>query len=121
MSLKKAEEFLSAADACLRLGYLNASASRSYYALFHAASYALEVAGVDRESWTHEGLHSALARELIRRRKKLPGSFARMMPDCMAVRLEADYRHTDVSARVARRVLKIAEEFVRKVKEGDSS
>jgi uncharacterized protein (UPF0332 family) len=51
--LFKAREFLQVAELCLEGGYYNSTASRAYYAMFHAAASALEMAGLGRETWSH--------------------------------------------------------------------
>lgn len=117
MSLPKAEEFVNAADVCLQHGYCNASASRSYYATFHAAWHALEAAGLRSENWTHEGLQAAFSRELIHRRKLYPASLADYLFRAIVVRHRADYNRENVSATVARRLLDRTREFIERVRE----
>jgi len=117
MSLPKAEEFLNAADICLQHGYCNASASRSYYATFHAAWHALEAVGLHSENWTHEALQAAFSRELIHRRKLYPAGLADSLSRAIIVRHRADYNRENVSATVARRLLDRAREFIERVRE----
>ena len=55
MEIVKAEESLRAAELCYAQGLYNSSASRAYYAMFHAAQAALEAAGFTRPAWSHAG------------------------------------------------------------------
>ena len=120
MSLAKARESLDVAELCLEQGYYNSTANRAYYAMFHAAATALEIAGLGRETWSHGGLQSTFAAELIKRRKIYRRHLARYLYDAHRFRLQADYSQVSVSRRQARQTLRWAKEFfetVEKVKE----
>ena len=115
MSLIKAHEFLTAAELCFKRGYLNSTANRAYYAMFHAAATALETAGLGREMWSHSGLQSTFGAELIKRRKTYRQPLARYLYDAHRFRLQADYSHASVSKRQARQTLRWAKEFFENV------
>lgn len=117
VGMTKAEEFLAAAELCLLHGHANASVSRSYYAMFHAAVAALEAFNVSGENWSHEGLQGAFARELIRRKKVLPAWLAGHLSEVMRWRLMADYDSDGVGHKVSARALRKARDLVQKVQE----
>ncbi len=121
MGMGKADEFLTVAEMCQRDGHCNASASRSYYAMFHVAIVALEAFGIVSENWTHEGLQAAFARELIHRRKVYPAHLARYLTDALLLRVRADYGNDDVSMTSAVRALCKAKEFAKLVKEATTT
>lgn len=117
MSLTKAREFLEVAELCLERGYHDSAANRAYYAMFHAAVTALEIAGFGREAWSHSGLQSTFAAELIKRRKIYRQPLARYLYDAHRFRLQADYSQASVSKRQARQTLRWANEFFDNVEE----
>lgn len=117
MGMSKADEFLAAAELCHQHGYANASTSRSYYAMYHAAAAGLEAFGITAQNWTHEGLQATFARELIHRRKVYPAALGSSLSDLMRLRLIADYSEEDLSLKVAARALRKAREFAKLVKE----
>ena len=115
MSLIKAREFLQVAELCQERGYYNSAANRAYYAMFHTAATALEVAGLGRETWSHSGLQSTFATELIKRRKIYRQRLARYLYDSHRFRLQADYAQANVSKRQAQQTLRWAKEFLEDV------
>jgi uncharacterized protein (UPF0332 family) len=115
VSLIKSREFLQVAELCLERGYYNSTANRAYYAMFHAATTALEIAGLGRETWSHSGLQSTFAADLIKRRKIYRQLLARYLYDAHRFRLRADYSQTSVSKRQARQTLRWAKEFLEDV------
>lgn len=117
MSLFKAREFLQVAELCLEVGYYNSTASRAYYAMFHAAASALEMAGLGRETWSHSGLQSTFSAELSQRHKVYRKLLARYLYDSHRLRLQADYAQTSVSKRQAQRSFRWAQEFLADVEE----
>ena len=112
MSLIKAREFLHVAELCQERGCFNSTANRAYYAMFHAAKIALEVANLGRDMWSHSGLQSTFAVELTRRRKEYRRLLSRYLYDSHRLRLQADYAQASVSKRQAQQTLRWAREFV---------
>ena len=112
MSLIKAREFLQVAELCLERGYYDSTANRAYYAMFHTAVTALEMAGLDREVWSHSGLQSAFAVELTKRRKVYRNLLAPYLYDSHRLRLQADYAQESVSRRQAQQAFRWAKEFL---------
>ena len=121
MSLEKAKESLMAAQRCLEEGWYNSSVSRAYYAMFQAARSALALAGFDRPWWSHGGLHSTFAVELVPRRKLYPHSFVRALAEAMELRHTADYSDIQLSSRQVTRVVRAAADFLNRVQEETSN
>jgi hypothetical protein len=117
MEISRAIESLRAAELCLNESLVNSSVSRAYYAMFQAAQAALEAAGLVRSEWTHKGLHSSFNRDLIRQRKLYPTVLRDYLTSALAVRQAADYGETGVSAKIARRQVRRAAQFVNAAKE----
>jgi len=102
-------------EECFGQAYYNASASRTYYAVFHAAQAALKAMGITIQNWSHEGLQSAFARELIHRRKIYPARLASYLSELMLARVTSDYNAEGIGAKQAERALRKAREFIRQV------
>jgi uncharacterized protein (UPF0332 family) len=119
MSIEKAEEALKAAQRCLQEGWHNSAVSRAYYAMFQTAHTGggMAHAGIARPWWSHGGLHATFSTELVRRRKVYPLSFVHSLADTLELRHTADYSDIQVPPRRAARAVKVAEEFLRLVKE----
>lgn len=118
MSLEKANEFLQAAQRCLREGWYNSAVNRVYYAMFQAARTALASVGIEQAQWSHSALHATFAMELVRRRKVYPLSLVHALTEAMEQRHMADYSDTQISRRRATRTVHVAEDFVSRVMEG---
>lgn len=118
MQIEKAQESLRAAELCFNERLYNSTANRAYYAMFQAGVVALARAGIepDSEEWSHKGLQTTLANQLIHRRKLLPRKIAQALPKAMGLRNLADYREQSVSKKDAYEVLQLATEFLRLVK-----
>lgn len=118
MQIEKAQESLRAAELCFNESLYNSTANRAYYAMFQAAVVALARAGIEPDSaeWSHKGLQTTLANQLIHRRKLLPRKIAQALPKAMGLRNLADYREQSVSKKDAYEVLQLATEFLRLVK-----
>ena len=110
--MSRAIESLKAAELCLGESFVNSAASRAYYAMFQAAQAALEAAGLVRSEWTHRGLHSTFNRDLIHQRKLYPRVFRDYLTSALTVRQAADYGEAGVSAKIAHRQVRRANEFV---------
>ena len=119
--LAKAMESLASAQTDFTAARYNSCANRAYYACFQAAVVALLSAGIQpanpRGEWSHEFVQSHFNGLLINRRKLYPALLRRILRDTMEVREKADYTFFSVSERVARRVLRQAQEFVQTVQE----
>ncbi len=112
--LGKAETKLEAARELLAKGFLEDSASRSYYAMFHAARAALTRIGVNPKS--HEGTVSEFGRRLV-----VPGLFPREMgrnlAESKAARETYEYSATaEIKREEAETLFRDAEEFVKQVR-----
>ena len=118
MQIEKAQESLRAAELCFYERLYNSTANRAYYAMFQAGVVALARAGIepDSEEWSHKGLQTTLANQLIHRRKLLPRKIAQALPKAMGLRNLADYREQSVSKKDAYEVLQLVTEFLRLVK-----
>lgn len=62
-------------------------------------------------------MQAALTTELIHRRKLLPAQVRDYLSAGLAVRHAADYGRTGISLKVAQRIVRRADEFVRAVEE----
>ncbi len=112
MELSRAVESLKAAELCLNESLVNSAANRAYYAMFQAAQAALEAEGFARSEWSHRGLHASFNRDLIHQRKLYPRVLRDYLTSALAVRQAADYGESGISAKIARRVVRRASEFV---------
>ena len=56
--IQKADKFLGTAKICLDNGDYDTCVSRCYYAIFHAAIYALDSIGVSQDRWSHTGVRN---------------------------------------------------------------
>jgi uncharacterized protein (UPF0332 family) len=117
----KAAESLASAQADFAAARYNSCANRAYYACFQAAIAALLSAGIQtanpKGEWSHEFVQSQFNGVLVNRRKLYPVPLRRVLRDTMEVREKADYTLSSVSERVARRVLRQAQEFVQAMQE----
>jgi len=114
--LPKAEECLASANADYVAGRYNSCANRCYFACFHAAVAAQLRAGLLRIGPTtpinHGRVQAQFARELVNRRKELPGSLRGVLRELMDLRQSADYEPAFVSESRASRGLRRARPFV---------
>src|SRR3989442_3706395 len=112
--LGKAEMKLSAARELYDKGFFEDSASRSYYAMFHAARAALAKVGVTTR--THEGTVSEFGRILVLR-EVFPRDLGRALADAKAARETYEYSATmEIQRDQAEAILRDAERFVSQVK-----
>jgi len=112
--LGKAEMKLSAARELYDKGFFEDSASRSYYAMFHAARAALAKVGVTTR--THEGTVSEFGRILVLR-EVFPRDLGRALADAKAARETYEYSATmEIQRDEAEAILRDAERFVSQVK-----
>jgi len=111
--LSKAKENLTMAEWAYDNGYYNVSAKLSYYAAFQAAIAALAHTNIMKtERKIHESVQISFVTELIHKRKVYPNHLKAYLATLQEVRNKADYESDDISAKVAGRQLKKAQEFV---------
>ncbi len=118
--LEKADECLTGAESEYLAGRYNNRANRCYYAVFHAAIWALAQAGIrpsgrDGE-WSHEFVISQFNGQLVHRRKRYPASLGGILEQNRAVRRTADYRRQQVSTIQAYRAKDRVGAFLRAMK-----
>ena len=111
--LDLAVEDLAAAHDNLRLGHLRTAVSRTYYAMFYAATAVLGSRGLWRSK--HQGLIAAFGEHFVR-----PGliepRFGRILHEAFEARLDSDYvPHSDLSENSARQLVAKAEDFVKRM------
>lgn len=112
--LDKANENLAAAQLCFDNDHFNACANRLYYAMFQAGIAAMVKHGLlkpDAEVG-HDWLQANFAGQLIRHRKVFPAKFRSYLYEVYKARVEADYRLSSISKKVATGELKKAKEFI---------
>jgi len=108
--LIRAMELLEVAEEMLGLGYLADSISRSYYAIFHAASAVLMDLGVERRS--HHSLWAAFA-EYVTRKGLIEEKYHRWGIDAFSARSLSEYIPSPQDTpEDARKNLERAGEFV---------
>ncbi len=112
--LRKAEVTLRAASELYAKGFFEDSASRSYYAMFHAARAALTKVGVTTS--THEGTVSEFGRRLVLE-GVFPRDLGRALAEAKAARETYEYSATmEIEGDEAEALLRAAERFVSQVK-----
>ena len=112
--LGKAELKLGAARELYNKGFFEDSASRSYYAMFHAARAALARVGVTTK--THEGTVSEFGRVLVLG-GVFPRDLGRALAEAKAARETYEYSATmEIASDEAEAILRDAERFVSQVK-----
>src|SRR5256885_15445367 len=95
-------------------GFFEDSASRSYYAMFHAARAAITKAGVTTR--THEGTVSEFGRRLVLK-GIFPRDLGRALAEAKAARETYEYSATmEIASDEAEALLRDAERFVSQVK-----
>ncbi len=112
--LAKAEIKLQAARELLARGFLEDSASRAYYAMFHAARAALIKIGVN--PGTHQGTISEFGRKLVLQ-GVFPRELGRALAEAKAARETYEYSATaEMGREEAESLLREAENFVSHIK-----
>ncbi|HZY95154.1 MAG TPA: HEPN domain-containing protein [Candidatus Bathyarchaeia archaeon] len=112
--LTKAEVKLGAARELYAKGFWEDSASRAYYAMFHAARAALLQRGVTPK--THEGTVSEFGRRLVLD-DTFPREMGRALADAKVARETYEYSALkEMSKEEAKSLLDSAETFVSQVK-----
>lgn len=111
--LDEARQSLRAAYSMRDGGFYGYSASRSYYAMYHAAQVLLETRQIPSSS--HREVHAALGREFV-----VKGEFPRHLHQAlvrgMELRHRGDYRAGEsVELQDAELQLRLAAEFIQEV------
>ncbi len=95
-------------------GRYNNSANRSYYAVFQAAIYALQLEGFRalQGEWGHNFVQAQFSGQLVNRRHRYPRELRSVILENYHVRTRADYEERPVTEVLASRALQRAERFV---------
>ena len=105
-----ADKFLQAADWLVSGKYYDVALGRAYYAMFHAATAALEERDIRRRS--HHGTISAFGDQFIKT-GVVPREFHKYFHDAFDARLDSDYMSAPgISTAEARETLDRARRFV---------
>ena len=112
--LDKARESVTGARVEFEGGRYNNSANRSYYAVFQAAVYALQMEGFRalQGEWGHDFVQAQFNGHLINRRHLYPTDFRSVLLDNLRLRTRGDYETRTVTEVLASRALQRAERFV---------
>ncbi len=94
--LEKAHTDLSAAKSNYEAGYYDASANRSYYAIFHAARAVLMLNGQDYKK--HSGVIAFFNRDYIKT-EILDRQLGKILRDAFEIRTDCDYEDFYVVAK----------------------
>jgi len=117
--LAKSQEALAGAESEFANGRYNNCANRCYYSTFHAAIYALEVAGIrvtaDQGTWGHDAIQAGFAGQLVQRRKLYSAELRSVLLRNQALRNTADYERHWVTEIQAARALRRTRVFVQAV------
>lgn len=110
LHLEEADRCLAEAELLLASSYLGGAVSRSYYAMFHAASATLLHRDIKRRS--HQGVIAAFG-QTFAKPGMIDARFHKYLAKAFDLRLESDYRPTARVTEVrAREMLGWAQEFV---------
>lgn len=108
--LARAEELLRLAEQVLELGYPPDSVSRSYYAMFHAATAVLLELGMERKS--HHALWAAFG-QFVTKQGLMDAQYHHAGIRLLRLRSRGDYLPApDILRREADEALEAAREFV---------
>ena len=117
VAMERAKEYLKVAEMALEGECYNGCASNAYYAMFWAAIAALVHQGFKQTEWSHGGLRETFSRELVVKRSIYPPKFGEWLNNAYTLRTKANYELEGVSAKIARRLLSHAREFVAAIQE----
>ena len=113
--LKRADEYIRAAEHEFNGEFYARSVSTSYYAMFYAATAALLSVGVERSK--HSGVVSAFGQHFVKT-GKVPSDLGRILNQSMEDREESDYSATPLANHdVAQQHHDDAQRFVTAVKD----
>ncbi len=111
--LEKAGLALHQATDNLKLSYYDVAISRSYYAMFYAASALLASQGVARSK--HSGVHSAFGEYFVKT-GQIEAEYAKMLAAAFDSRLDSDYDLAFIAQQsTAEVLLRDAERFVERI------
>ena len=106
----KAIENIKIAEIAFSNDCFNASANRSYYAVFHAAISAIYSIGIQPKI-DHKTVHTIFTDNFFNRRKIIPSKYKSYFSDLQDKRNSADYR-VGISKKVSKQQLEKAKDFV---------
>jgi len=113
-SLRRAEKALKAAKILLEYDELEDSASRAYYAMFHAIKALLYSKGIKSKS--HKGTISLFGEHIIKR-GILDREFADAVRKAFDLRQKSDYEiYTGLSEEVVKELIDKAEKLIEEAK-----
>jgi len=113
----KAETALASARLLLEAGDSDGATNRAYYAMFDAATAALQWAGsTDTPPKTHSGMIAGFGRDLVQT-AHLPAELGRSLNRVHELRLTADYITAPVPLDKARQAIEEAARFVAVIRE----
>jgi uncharacterized protein (UPF0332 family) len=117
--LAKAGRFLQAADRAFAAGDWETTASRAYYAAYHAAIAALESrTGMRRRRWEHLELQRQFRAQFARRGYLFSVRQAEVLERLYEARLAADYEREALRGQRVQQMLENARRFYEDVIEG---
>lgn len=115
VSLLRAEKALKSAKLLMEHGQLEDTASRAYYAMFHAAKAILFTKAVKAK--THRGTISQFGKHLVKK-GSLSEEYADMLRKAFDLRQKSDYElYAELDKETVEETLNNAEKFVEKIKE----
>lgn len=110
LHLDRADDCIAEAELLLHASHPGVAVSRSYYAMFHAATAALLHGGVKRRS--HQGIIAAFGQTFVKS-GQIDARFHRYLKDAFDLRQESDYQPVvRLTDQQAQEVLGWAREFV---------
>ena len=113
--IERSEQFIEVAEELSKLKYWDDVISRTYYAMFHAATSVLLNINIQRSS--HHALIAAFG-EHIAKTNLLDNKFHRYLLDAFSARSESDYLPVSkASKKEALSMIKKAKEFLSAAKE----
>lgn len=113
--MSRAKERIEEAELLLSKNHYHGAVSRAYYCVFEAASAALITKGFAAK--THAGVAHLFEQHFVRT-DEIPAKFARVFRKAKEAREEADYKFLKkITKQDAERVIKIAKEFIKVIKE----
>ena len=113
--LKRADEYLRAAELEISGEFYARSISTAYYAMFYAATAALTSIGIQRAK--HSGVISAFGENFVKT-NKISAELGRAFSQTMEDREESDYSESPrVDASLARKRLDESRKFVAAIKQ----
>jgi uncharacterized protein (UPF0332 family) len=123
--LTRAAESLAGAESEFDHARYNNAANREYFACFHAAIAALDLAGVrspdGKREWTHAFVQAQFSGLLVNRRKRYSAEMRDTLNTARTLRERADYDTQPVGATQVARTLRRVRAFVATVAEREGA